>query len=66
MNPDQERLAEALAVRRMYGDSAEIHVAERIGALALVGESLRANSLWPRFGHTLTRSLVIRWTSPFI
>ena len=35
MNPDQKRLAEALAVRRMYGDSAEIHVAERIGALAL-------------------------------
>jgi hypothetical protein len=39
VTPDQERLAEALAVRRMYGDRAPLHVAERIGALALAGNA---------------------------
>ena len=39
MTPDEERLAEAIAVRRMYGDRAALHVAERIGALALAGDA---------------------------
>jgi hypothetical protein len=39
MTPDQERLAEALAVRRLYGPSAPQHIAERIGALALAGDA---------------------------
>lgn len=38
MTPDEERLAEALMVRRMYGDRAELHVAHRIGALARAGD----------------------------
>lgn len=38
MTPEQERLAEAIAVRRMYGDKAAEHVAERIGALAILGD----------------------------
>ncbi|MBO9380222.1 hypothetical protein GG804_25995 [Sphingomonas histidinilytica] len=35
MSPDEERLAEALAISRMYGERAPAFVAERIGALAL-------------------------------
>ncbi|WP_347270195.1 DUF6961 family protein [Rhizorhabdus histidinilytica] len=35
MSPDEERLAEALAIRRMYGEGAPAFVAARIGALAL-------------------------------
>ncbi|ARR52108.1 hypothetical protein HY78_00845 [Rhizorhabdus wittichii DC-6] len=35
MSPDEERLAEALAISRMYGEGAPAYVAERIGALAL-------------------------------
>ena len=38
MTPERERWAEAIAVQRMYGDLAAAHVAERIGALALVGD----------------------------
>ena len=38
MLPDQERWAEALAVHRMYGEKAAEHVAERIGALAVLGD----------------------------
>lgn len=38
MTADQERLAEALAVRRMYGGRAALYVAERLGALALAGD----------------------------
>ena len=37
MTPEQERWAEALAVHRMYGEKAAAHVADRIGALAIVG-----------------------------
>ena len=39
MTPDEERLAEALAVQRMHGESAPVFVAERIGALALAGDA---------------------------
>jgi hypothetical protein len=35
---DQERRAEALMVHRLYGERACVHVAERIGALALAGD----------------------------
>lgn len=38
MTPDEERLAEALAIMRRYGDGAAVHVAERIGALALADD----------------------------
>lgn len=38
MTPDQDRWAEALAVHRMYGEEAAMHVAERIGALAVAGD----------------------------
>jgi hypothetical protein len=38
LTPDQERLAEALAVLRIHGQNAARHVAERIGALAIDGD----------------------------
>jgi hypothetical protein len=38
VTPEEERLAEALAVERRYGSRAALHVAERIGALALAGD----------------------------
>jgi hypothetical protein len=38
MTPDQERMAEALAVERLHGEHAPSFVAERIGALALAGD----------------------------
>ena len=38
MTPDQERWAEALAIERQHGDRAPVFIAERIGALALVGD----------------------------
>jgi hypothetical protein len=39
MTFDEERLAEALAVERIHGDAAATFVAERIGALALAGDT---------------------------
>lgn len=38
MTPGQERWAEAIAVHRMYGEKADEHIAERIGALAAAGD----------------------------
>ncbi len=38
MTPELESWAEALAIERRYGIHAPRHVAERIGALALVGD----------------------------
>ena len=38
MTPDEERWAEAMAVQRQHGERAPLHVAERIGALALAGD----------------------------
>ena len=38
MMPEQERWAEAVAVQRMYSKNAAEHVAERIGALAVLGD----------------------------
>ena len=39
MSPGEERWAEALMVRRLHGDRAHLHVAERIGALVLAGDA---------------------------
>ena len=39
LTPEQERWAEALAVQRLQGQRAHVHVAERIGALALAGDA---------------------------
>lgn len=39
MTPDRERWAEALAIERQHGDQAHRIIAERIGALALKGDS---------------------------
>ena len=39
MTPDEERWAEALAIERLHGDKAPVWVAERIGALALAGDT---------------------------
>ncbi|RYD65563.1 MAG: hypothetical protein EOP58_07215 [Sphingomonadales bacterium] len=39
MTPDQERWAEALAVERLHGARAPVWIAERIGALALAGDT---------------------------
>jgi hypothetical protein len=38
LSADQERWAEALMVQRQHGDRAHVHVAEQIGALALMGD----------------------------
>ncbi len=38
MTREQERWAEALAIERMYGEDAPRWIAERIAALARVGE----------------------------
>ena len=38
MTPDQERLAEALALQRLYGDEGPLWIASRICALALAGD----------------------------
>ena len=39
MTLDRERLAEALAIERLHGDSAQFYIAERIGALALADDT---------------------------
>ena len=39
ITPEQERWAEALFVQRVHGERAPLHVAERIGALALAGDA---------------------------
>lgn len=38
MTPKQERLAEALAIERLHGERAAVHIAERVGALVLSGD----------------------------
>lgn len=38
LTEDHWRLAEALAVRKRYGREAEVHIAQRIGELALAGD----------------------------
>lgn len=39
MTPDQERWAEAIAIERLHGERAPVWIAERIGTLALAGDS---------------------------
>jgi hypothetical protein len=39
VSPEQERWAEALAIDRMHADQAEAFIAERVGALAISGDS---------------------------
>jgi hypothetical protein len=39
LTSDQERWAEALAIERQHGDQAPVFIAERIGALVLVGDA---------------------------
>lgn len=39
MTPEQERWAEAIAIQWLHGEFAPLHVAERIGALAITGDS---------------------------
>lgn len=39
MTPEEERWAEALAIERLHGDKAPVWLAERIGALALAGDT---------------------------
>jgi hypothetical protein len=39
MTPDQERWAEAATIMRQRGDGAPRWIAERIGALALAGDT---------------------------
>lgn len=38
MRREEERWAEATAVYRMYRDHADVHIAERIAALATAGD----------------------------
>lgn len=38
MTEDEERWAETLAIEKLHGDRAAVWIAERIGALALVGD----------------------------
>jgi hypothetical protein len=38
VTPEQEPWAEALAIDRQYGNQAHLHIAERIGALAVQGD----------------------------
>jgi hypothetical protein len=52
MSPDRIRLAEALAVERIYGDAAPVHVAERIGALA-IADDVEGIERWRAIARTL-------------
>lgn len=38
LTAEHERTAEALAIERLYGDRAPVFIAERIGALAVMGD----------------------------
>jgi hypothetical protein len=38
VTPEQERWAEALAIDRQLGEQAHVHIAERIGSLAVQGD----------------------------
>lgn len=39
MTPDEERWAEAFAIKRIHGRRAALWIAERIGSLAIVGDA---------------------------
>jgi hypothetical protein len=57
LTPDEERLAEALAVERMHGAGGPAFIAERIGALALAGDAAgveRWRAIAARYEQLLT------------
>lgn len=39
MTPEEERWAEALAIERLHGDQAPLHVANQIGVCAMSGDA---------------------------
>lgn len=54
MTPDQERWAEALAVERIHGGAAEMHVVGRILELTLAGDEAGC-ARWRAIGERLER-----------
>jgi len=54
MKPEQERLAEAIAVERVHGDHANEHVNERVNALAEAGD-MAGMKRWTEIGEWLER-----------
>jgi len=56
MTPEQERLAEALAIERIHGERAPVVLAERIGALAVAGDA-GGVSRWREIATQLDRLL---------
>jgi hypothetical protein len=56
MTPDEERWAEAMVVHRQHGERAPLHVAERIGALALAGDD-KGVQRWREIAIQLDRFL---------
>ena len=38
VTPEHERWAEALAIQQRYGEHAAMHIAERVGVLAIAGD----------------------------
>ena len=54
MTEEQERWAEALAVRRLHGDRADIFAAERISELAQAGDNLGI-ARWKEIAHRLSK-----------
>ena len=62
MTPEQERLAEALAVERWQGEHAPVFIAERIGALALAGD-LNGVARWKAIAGQLDTLLRARISS---
>ena len=54
MTAEQERWAEALAVERLHGDRAQMHVAERVRELALAGDE-RGVARWREIAERLDR-----------
>jgi hypothetical protein len=54
VTPEEERLAEALAVERIHGDEAPDHVFERVKALAEAGD-MDGVKRWMEIGEWLDR-----------
>jgi hypothetical protein len=60
MAPDEERMAEALAVERLHGANGAAFIAERIGDLALAGDFAgveRWKAIAARYEQLLSGSL---------
>lgn len=54
LSADEEHWAEVLAVERLYGARAHVHVAERIGTCALAGH-VGGVERWRGIAHRLDR-----------